>query len=108
VPADPRDLPLSTCAARIEPRLAAEILATWERLFQRAPGGPATGSPGLIGTYLIRTGTEERELVASLWTPATDPDKRLVALVESMDRACRSGRVEENDLVDALVGPPSR
>ncbi|MBV9932252.1 MAG: hypothetical protein JO013_15095 [Alphaproteobacteria bacterium] len=110
VPADPRDLKLSGCAAPIEPRMAAQLVATWQHLFTRVPESAASGVPGLMGTYLIRTGKDERELFLSQWMPA-GPAKRVIRLVDALYRVCRDGRpdgrVTDEEFLEALATPPA-
>jgi hypothetical protein len=60
-----------------------------------------------MGTYLVRTGTEERELVRTEWMRVERPETRLMTLADAMDRACRDGRIAGSELLEALAAPPT-
>jgi hypothetical protein len=91
LPANPLDLQLSRCAIPISADLAGAIRTTWESALVQLPRAEPTGSPGIFDKFLIRAGSEEREVVYSQWRVGEDtPDQHLMELTDSMYLDCRT------------------
>jgi hypothetical protein len=108
LPPNPVDLPRSTCAVQVDSQLAERIRASWRTRFVSVPPGQPSGVAGPFEKYIIRSGSEERELLYDEWATGDRPDQRLIALITSLSGLCRLGTPEGSGIMDALGPRPNR
>lgn len=97
LPPDPLDVQLSRCSIALGAELANSLGARWQGLFLQLRPVEPSGSPGFIGTYLTRTGNEEREFYNSQWV-----DEDMVELVDGLYSLCRSDERDRDSLLSRL------